>query len=88
MAPTSGGVWGMGTEVGAVLSCRREHGPEFIKAPIFNNLILIKKTSTGSDCEFLAGLNDSVDGFNQGLIHSRRATEVRSPCPQQVDCRG
>ena len=39
-------------------------GPEFIKAPIFNNLILIKKTSTGSDCEFLAGLNDSVGGLN------------------------
>ena len=39
-------------------------GSEFIKAPIFNNLILIKKTSTGSDCEFLAGLNDSVGGLN------------------------
>ena len=59
--PTSG-VRGMG-EIGAGLS-RTRTGPEFIKAPMFNNLILIKKTSTGSDCEFLVGLNDSVGGLN------------------------
>ena len=50
-------------EIGAGLS-RTRTGPKFIKAPFFNNLILIKKTSTGSDCEFLAALNDSVGGLN------------------------
>ena len=50
-------------EIGAGLS-RTRTGPKFIKAPIFNNLILIKKTSTGSDCEFSAALNDSVGGLN------------------------
>ena len=57
------GCRGMGSEIGAGLS-RTRTGPKFIKAPIFNNLILIKKTSTGSDCEFLAALNDSVGGLN------------------------
>jgi hypothetical protein len=42
-APTSEGVRGMGTKIGAGLSGKRT-GPDFIGASIFNNLILIKKS--------------------------------------------